>query len=418
MNANEKAIVSVTTLSHAMVHTYELSIPILMTLWLAQFGLTEASIGALVTVGYGLFGLGSLPSGMLTDRLGSRQLIGGCLLGMGLAFLLLAVAPNVWIVGLALVLWGLSGSTHHPAALTLLSKGVRKRGEAFGYHGMGGNLGIALGPGLTSVALIFLDWRMISVLLAVPALLAGWYAFTLSIDEREGGEEDVEDDPGPGELWSGFFRNSRTLLTSLFIVVASMVLVSGIYYRGVLTFFPEILADLPYLSTVEVMGRELHPAHYVYSGLLSVGVLGQYLGGKLYDHIVPEKGLVVIFATLSVLVLLFGPISGAGLVPLLVISALLGLVLFMAQPLYQATVARYTTPETRGLAYGYTFFGAFGIGALGASLAGFMMSVYGTTALFLMLAGIASINIFIAGFLAYRRIRHSSDSRSVAEGAG
>lgn len=38
-----------------MVHTYELSIPVFMTIWLLEFGTTAAVLGVAVAVGYGLF---------------------------------------------------------------------------------------------------------------------------------------------------------------------------------------------------------------------------------------------------------------------------------------------------------------------------------------------------------------------------
>ena len=44
---------------HAMVHTYELAVPILVTVWLAEFSATAATLGAAVSVGYALFGAGA-----------------------------------------------------------------------------------------------------------------------------------------------------------------------------------------------------------------------------------------------------------------------------------------------------------------------------------------------------------------------
>ncbi|MFC6730647.1 MFS transporter, partial [Natronoarchaeum mannanilyticum] len=94
MNSNDRAIVGLVVLGHAAVHTYELSIPVLVTVWLVEFGTTEAVIGGVVTAGYALFGLGAVPGGVLADRLGSRRLIAGCLAGMGGSFALLGLTPT------------------------------------------------------------------------------------------------------------------------------------------------------------------------------------------------------------------------------------------------------------------------------------------------------------------------------------
>ena len=84
MNDNSRSIVLFTGISHAIVHTYELSIPILVAIWLVEFPVTTATLGVVVSIGYALFGIGALPGGVLADRLGSRTLILGCLAGMGL----------------------------------------------------------------------------------------------------------------------------------------------------------------------------------------------------------------------------------------------------------------------------------------------------------------------------------------------
>jgi MFS family permease len=99
---NDRSIVALVMLAHAMVHTYELSIPIFVAIWLVEFDVlplvvtqvevTAATLGVVVTAGYGLFGVGSLPGGVLVDRVGSGRLIAACLFGMGGAFLLLGAA--------------------------------------------------------------------------------------------------------------------------------------------------------------------------------------------------------------------------------------------------------------------------------------------------------------------------------------
>ena len=56
MNANDRSIVTLVMAGHGLVHTYELSIPIFMTVWLTELGLAEATLGGIVGAGYFLFG--------------------------------------------------------------------------------------------------------------------------------------------------------------------------------------------------------------------------------------------------------------------------------------------------------------------------------------------------------------------------
>ena len=177
MKPNDRSIVALVMLAHAMVHTYELSIPIFVSIWLAEFevlplGVTQievtaATLGVVVTAGYGLFGVGALPGGVVVDRVGSARLITLCLFGMGGAFLLLGFAPNLLVVAVALLLWGAAASVYHPAGLTLLSKGVEDRGTGFAYHGIAGNLGTGLGPLVAAILLLFVEWSVVAVALAV-----------------------------------------------------------------------------------------------------------------------------------------------------------------------------------------------------------------------------------------------------------
>jgi MFS family permease len=408
VNGNDRAIVALTMLAHGLVHTYELSIPIFVSIWLTEFdairlagvevGVTRATLGLIVTAGYGLFGVGALPGGVLADRVGSRPLIGACLFGMGGAFLLLGVAPGLASVTLALLVWGAAASVYHPAGLTLISNGVEARGTGFAYHGIAGNLGIGLGPLATAVLLLGLDWSTVAVALALPALVAGAYAVRAEFDETAAVDGDADADDGVDSL-PEFRSASRALFTGAFVVVFAVVMCSGLYYRGVLTFLPELLAGLPgfepvalsaLLPGLDVAGdRTLNPERYFYAGLLLVGVVGQYAGGKLTDRLRPEYGLVAVFAALALLAATFLPASAAGVGPLLVVGALLGVALFSAQPLYQATVADYTPAGTRGLSYGYTYVGVFGVGAAGGGLAGAILTYADAGALFAVLAGLA-----------------------------
>ncbi len=412
MNRNDRAITGLVMLAHAMVHTYELSLPLLLLVWADVFSTvsiplvgtyttTAFVLGAVLTAGYAPFGLGALPGGVLADAYGSKRLIVACLVGMGLSFLALAVAPSLLAVAFALLVWGVAASVYHPSGLALISKGVDERGSAFAYHGMAGNLGIALGPLFTAVLLFLVgDWQIVVAVLAVPALVGALAASRVSVDETAAvaaadGGEDTEDAgksakaDGSIASLSEFLADSRTMFVSLFVFAFGVAMFSGLYYRGVLTFLPDLLSSFDQLQPITIAGypEPLQPDRYFYAGLLMVGVLGQYAGGKLTDRIPVELGLVGGYGTLAVLALLFLPVATSGLVGLLVIGALLGFFLFMVQPFYQATIAESTPPEARGLSYGYTYLGVFGIGALGGTVAGGVLTYANETALFLVLAG-------------------------------
>lgn len=394
VNENDRSIIGLTTIAHAVVHTYELSLPILATIWYTEFGISAATTGVVLSAGYALFGLGALPGGMLADTYGSRRLIVVCLLGMSLAFFALGLAPGIVAVALALLVWGMAASIYHPSGLTLISKGISDRGSAFAFHGMAGNLGIAIGPLATTLLLGFFGWRIVVELLAVPALLGALYAARVEIDETTavvddgGGETHVA---GDRSSLSEVLTDSKALFTGAFAVVFSIVVFSGLYYRGLLTFLPVLLDDFQSLAPIVFRGRTINSGRYVYAGLLGVGVVGQYVGGRLTDRIPTATGLSLAFAALAVLALLFVPATTMGLLPLLVVGAVLGFMLFFTQPFYQAAVAEHTPAGLRGLSYGYTYLGTFGVGALGGALAGLFLTYASSAVLFTVLAGVAAV---------------------------
>ena len=405
MNANDRSIVGLVMGAHGLVHTYELSIPIFMTVWLSEFGVTEGTLGGLVGAGYFLFGIGALPGGVLADRFGSRRLIAACLAGMGGSFVLLGLAPALWTVGGALLLWGAAASVYHPAGLSLISTGVQQRGRGLAWHGIGGNVGIAGGPLATALLLLVFDWPVVAILLGLPALGAAVLALQSSFDEKAAvpAADAPDASPAPGtparKGLAPLARQSAGLFTGAFVAVFGVAALSGLYYRGMLTFLPDLLTPL---VTID-LPVDLDTGRYVYAGLLGVGIAGQYVGGRLTDRFSTVHALALVFTALGVIALLFLPVAGMGTGGLLLASAVLGFALFVIQPLYQATVAEYTPAEARGLSYGYTYLAVFGVGALGAALAGTILQYAGPPLLFGVLAGVAGGGALLSGWLALRR---------------
>ena len=418
MDRNDRSIVGFLMAGHAMVHVYELSIPILMTVWLLEFSTTAALLGTVVSVGYGLFGVGALPGGLLVDRYGSRTLVVACLAGMGASFLLLSAAPGVVGIAAALGVWGLSASVYHPAGLTLISNGVSERGRGFAYHGMAGNAGIAGGPLATAILLVAFEWQTVAILLAAPALLAAVVGLRIDFDPRaavdagDTASDGGSADRGASTSLAGFVAESRALFTAGFALVFVIVSLDGLYYRGVLTFLPGLLGDFLTAAVGDVrpgifapdspLAEEFDLAGYLYAGLLTVGIGGQYVGGRLTERIEPDRGLILVLSALAAIAVAFVPAARLGLGGLLAASVVLGFTLFSIQPLTQATIAKYSVPDSRGLSFGYTYLAIFGVGALGAAVSGTVLTYASASVMFLVLAGFAAAAAALAVVLVTR----------------
>lgn len=286
MNRNDRQIAGFTMIGHAIFHLYELAIPLFIVIWLSAFNTSPAVIGTLVGVGLASIGFGAIVSGVLADKYGSKTLVSASILGMGGSFLLISIAPTLAVLAVALLVWGSASSLYHPAALSLLTRGATERGTALAYHGLAGNVGTAIGPFSAAILLTLLPWRTVAALFAMPAVVAVVLAFEFEFDETKGTDKGTDRTPVDADVTGilGFVRQSRHLFTVGFTIVFLIMMMHGLYARGLLSFLPEILADFPLFDPVLIAGESFEPSQYVYAGLLLLGGLGQYVGGKWTDR--------------------------------------------------------------------------------------------------------------------------------------
>lgn len=395
-------------LGHATFHVYELTIPLFVVIWLDAFDVSAAVLGTVVAVGYALIGVGALPSGALADRIGSKRLVVVSMLGMGAGFALVSFAATVWVLGVALVLWGAAASLYHPAGLSLITRGSNQQGTVLAYHGVAGNVGTALGPLAAAIALTVLEWRLVAVLFALPAAVAVVAAYGLEFDETAGVDTAADgsgDRTGSNDLRQSLrvvYDRSRVLFTGAFVAVFAIAMLAGTYYRGVFTFLPDVLAGLAVFEPIDVAGETIEPGQFAYAALLLVGAGGQYVGGKLSDSRSPEQAIVVAFAALVAVSLAFPFLTNAGLVATLVVCGALGFFVYLEAPIHQALIGKYAAAESHGLSFGYTYLGVFGIGAAGASIAGVAITYGGTVLLFVVLAAFPAIGLLLGWYLVAR----------------
>jgi MFS transporter, FSR family, fosmidomycin resistance protein len=405
MHRNDRGIAHFTMLGHATFHLYELTIPLFVVVWLDAFDVSAAVLGTVVAVGYALIGVGALPSGALADAYGSKRLVVLSMAGMGGGFVLIGLAPSIWLLALALVLWGAAASLYHPAGLSLITRGAERQGTVLAYHGVAGNVGTAVGPLIAALMLTFLDWRVVAGLFVVPAAVAILAATRLEFDERANAESSdaLESATTDADTWlSTVVAQSRLLFVGVFLAVFAIAVLAGTYYRGLFTFLPDVLAGLAVFEPVELAGETFEPSQYVYAGLLLIGGAGQYVGGRLSDSHSPARAIVGVFAALIVVSLAFPFVTSLGLAATLVICALLGFFVFMEAPMHQALIGEYVPADIQGLSFGYTYLGVFGIGAAGASIAGIAITYGGTVLLFAVLAVFPAAGLVMALFLLVR----------------
>lgn len=365
MNREEKKVLALTTGAHGLVHLFEGVLPPLIPIIMAEYNTNYFTLGLIVTVFSYAFGLGSLPGGVLADRLGPRKLITFYLFSSGFIGILILFSNSLLFYGILMGLLGLSASVYHAASNALLSLKVREVGSAFGIHGISGSLGVSLAPILSAFLGAKWGWKAPHLAFGIFGILLG--LFSVSIVDVERTPKIRKKDESIRE---------KLLLLLVFFSTAAFL---GITYKAVMTFLPAYMGErvhsffgLP-LSKVTLGGTVATLA------LLS-GSVGQYMAGRLVNRYKGESLylIVILFGTIFSLLMFF--VKG---ISLILSSVLFSLFYFATQPIQNYLLSRYISEARRASGYGIHFSITFGIGSVASALGGFCADRFGLPSVFL-----------------------------------
>jgi len=253
-----------------------------------------------------------------------------------------------------------------------------------GWHGMGGSLGIAAGPAYVGATLAFgASWRLVAGSLILPAVIA---SVLLLVERLPRGVLTSPAVPGGAR---------RALASRPYGLILLVYMFAGFAYQGGLTFLPRFIGT------------------GFFAAALGLGAVGQVFSGTLADRRRPYRTLFALSAAAA------GSLAAAGVLlvaelgpPFLGFTAValgFGFLLFSLEALQNTLVTREAPREVRGIAFGFTFLSVFGIGAMGATLAGYLLDRAEAPLLFGLLAG----SLATSGAFAYAAGR-AGEARSVA----
>ncbi len=366
--------------AHALVHAYELSLPSVEQDIAEEFlGDDEQAgkkfTGVLQNYWRLLWGTGALLAGLLVDRLGSRSMLAVYLVGCGLACLLAGMASSQGQLLTTMILMGAFAAIYHPAGLALISHETtdEARPKALGIHGIFGSLGIGLAPMIAwAMSTAGFQWRQFYWTLAIPGMLLGAYFFASlrRVPEPHSKNSAKSNKPDDNADWTSYG------------ILTVFSFLQGFVYSALLSFLPRYLSG----SGIEIFQTSEQSTGKLFASIvLWVGCVGQYIAGRFARHRILELQLAIItFGNVPFLCWM----ALASTWDRVVAAALLALVHFMQQPVYNSLIAKYSPAKHRSLCYGVSFAMAFGLGSFGSRFAGSMQSdlyVYG------LLAGLAAM---------------------------
>ncbi len=376
--------------SHSLVHLFEGVLPPLIPLMITQFNTDYFHLGLVVTVFSYAFGLGSLPAGIIADKLGPRRLISLFLFGAGSMAILVWPIQTLWTYGIIMGFIGLCCSTYHPASNTLISLTMINKGRAFGVHGIAGSLGVACVPLLSAWVGSIYGWRTPHVIYGILGIFLGFYSLSVA-------EHHAEPVGNSGKEIQSVKLDKKVLFTiGIFFLSATAL---GMTYKGIMTFLPVYMGTRVKLSFMNLNIVTLGGT--IATLALASGAIGQYVAGRLVDRYSAEKlyfGAVVIG-----MICVF--IMAVSINVLLVAAAVIyAFFYFSTQPMQNFLISRYLPPHRQGLGYGIHFFLTFGVGSTAAAVSGYIADRFGLETVFIfmgvcfiMAASLAMILMIRAG---------------------
>jgi MFS family permease len=140
-----------------------------------EFALDYTQAGFVLAAFGVVYGAFQLPGGWLADRIGPRRLLTIGIAGVGLTGFMVGISPTYILVLASLVLMGILGGGYHPAATTMICAAVepKHRGQALGYHMIGGSISYFLAPLIAAGIAVAWGWRAPFIGLAIPSVALG-----------------------------------------------------------------------------------------------------------------------------------------------------------------------------------------------------------------------------------------------------
>ena len=288
------AILAVCVLGFMQTHVHRVGFAPLIPTFIADLGLTYAAAGTIMAAYFWTYAVMQVPVGVLTDRLGPRRVMLGCMGVMAVGAVAFALSHTYGQSLLARCLLGMGAAATWLPGLRLIQEWFepRERGLATGLFSAGGGVGGTTALLLLPILADRLGWRVGYALLAVPVLITLAAVWVLVRPEPAARLAHAVAG-GPGEFLVAMHEvlTMRALWPFNLYVVFSY----GGYF-ALLTWLPTFL--------VESEGLSQAGAGFVTALITGDTIVSWPLAGFLSDRLGRRKPIFLVSQALSVVVCL------------------------------------------------------------------------------------------------------------------
>ena len=378
---------------HALSHFFMLALPPLFPVLKAEFGVSYAALGLLITLFNIATSFTQLPAGFLVDRIGSKKMLVSGLLISGISFCLIGSASGYWMMLVFVIFAGTANSVFHPANYSILNASIKpsRVGRAFALHTFGGNVGFALAP--TTIILIssIWDWR-------VALIFTGLLAFVMAAIILRSGDllkdkaisvKDAEEESTEGKIKAIGPLLQPAIISMFFFFVISAMVTSGVH---------------SFLVTALVQYQEvdLAAASSILTGYLVAGAVGVLIGGTIADR-TARHGLVTVGAIIIASLILLGVgVDKLSASLLLVAFVLVGALLGVGRPSRDMMVRAVIPKGATGRVFAFVSTGLNVGSAVTPVLFGYLIDIGQAQSVFYFMAGILILAVPMVGLTRQR----------------
>ena len=274
-------------------------------------------------------------------------------------------------------------SPQHPLGSSILSRFYPKaRGWALTFHHSAGSFGSFIGPGLASIALLYMSWQMAFVVFGIPSLVMGLALFWVREHDSTVAESKQGNFKTNIAAYRACLKNRNILFTSLVLMVGAAGRGTGINLTYLVPFFMERFA-----VSASVGGLFL-------TVLQGAGLVGPLAIAWLSDRFARRATVTQITLLLSAMLTVWLAYQ-TSLGPLFYLNLILyGTVVEARGSLTQTMISDFAPDDLTDAAFSIYYFVGCISGPIWTLIVGYVMQKYGFTPAFLLAA-----STYLAGML-------------------